>query len=67
MAGRRILTERINGFTRDGLGRVHFGGLVAIRSRPVGSDESGPRVGGSGRERDGSASQICFLKFQKSL
>jgi hypothetical protein len=50
MAGRRVLSGWVNGFSRDGLGRVHFGGL--------GRDPSG-------RERDGSAGQICFLKFRK--
>jgi hypothetical protein len=43
MTGRWVLAGRVSGFTRDGLGRVHFGGLVATRSRPVESDGSGTR------------------------
>jgi hypothetical protein len=46
MAGRRVLAGWVNGFTREGLGRVYFRGLAATRR--IG------RVGGS--RQDGSKS-----------
>jgi hypothetical protein len=59
MAGWRILAGRVNGFSRDGLGRVHFGGFGRDPSGRTGQQVRTGRVGnGTGRRVKFSFSKI---------
>jgi hypothetical protein len=60
-----VLAGRVNGFSRDRLGRIHFGGLAATHSRPVRSNGLAGRVQGGTDRRVHFFSKI--LKNSKIL
>jgi hypothetical protein len=62
MAGRRVLTERVNRFWRVGYDGYILG-VAAIHPRPVGLDGSARRDGAG---QDGSAGKFFVSKIQNN-